>query len=954
MKKSLLFVLCFGVIAASGCSEDSSSSGNDTGCEASCVSCVEGVCQDSQDEPGKSEDDKDDPGTGGGNDDPGAGSGNDDPGTGGGTDDPAKGCDACAKDQSCVDDQCVACVNTVCDGVCCEEDEVCDLYTKACAMADPMTGNAPCDGFYCFEGQVCSEDGVCAQMCNDGRVACAGVCCGEGTACYDLTYCRVVCSDEETMCGKAGNEVCCEAGDVCENDMCLIACPAETGIRCGTNLELCCDAASEVCAFNKCVKPTSRPEGGCKSDNDCDFWSMCDLASGACVGVDEDDDACIYNPPKGEFAPVVKWHQEDNIEATPIVINLTDDNGDGKIDTNDIPEIVVVNVSGMLTAYDGKTGEIKAQSAKDKYNRCDDLAAADIDNDGVTEVLVPTLGTNASQLGLRALTLVKADDGTWSWNEKYFIKATNPIKQSSSSSYGIDLHPTVADLDSDGVPDIVTTSGVINGKNWESFACSLNFKGTVWSYYDLFAVADLDQDGNMEIIGTDIYDNQCQVIVNHALASQSFDQSGNAKNTSYWYSAVADLVPDDNDPNYPGELVPEIVRVRSGYVSVWKVYKNTAEDGSVTWSQRLVWEQAQTSSSGGGNPVIADFDGDKQPDIGVAGRTHYSVFNGQTGEIVWASKTQDATSEKTGSSVFDFEGDGVAEVVYRDEVYLRIYAGPGAGYDESGKKIDKDGDGYMDADVLWSVQKTSGTIVEYPIIADVDNDGRTEIVIVSNKKDWTPSGLPLGLTVYSDSNDNWVRTRRIWNQHSYHVTNINEDGTVPIHEEANWLNPHLNNYRANVQPTVNLAPDFVPDKGTYSHELCVPTDAINSPIILNAPIFNRGSRGTSADIAASFYIKDYELEDGTKTDLYLGTKVVSEPVVVGGSVMASFEWDRSGSYMKDDVAVTIKPIDPTGLSFMYKVDEANGDASYIKFNECREQNNDSEIFVVENCPTIIL
>jgi hypothetical protein len=32
------------------------------------------------------------------------------------------------------------------------------------------------------------------------------------------------------------------------------------------------------------------------------------------------------------------------------------------------------------------------------------------------------------------------------------------------------------------------------------------------------------------------------------------------------------------------------------------------------------------------------------------------------------------------------------------------------------------------------------------------------------------------------------------------VTNINEDGTVPLLPERNWMNPRLNNYRQNTQP----------------------------------------------------------------------------------------------------------------------------------------------------------
>ena len=36
-----------------------------------------------------------------------------------------------------------------------------------------------------------------------------------------------------------------------------------------------------------------------------------------------------------------------------------------------------------------------------------------------------------------------------------------------------------------------------------------------------------------------------------------------------------------------------------------------------------------------------------------------------------------------------------------------------------------------------------------------------------------------GVIVFEDVANKWTRTRRIWNQHSYHVTNVNEDATIP-------------------------------------------------------------------------------------------------------------------------------------------------------------------------------
>ena len=89
--------------------------------------------------------------------------------------------------------------------------------------------------------------------------------------------------------------------------------------------------------------------------------------------------------------------------------------------------------------------------------------------------------------------------------------------------------------------------------------------------------------------------------------------------------------------------------------------------------------------------------------------------------------------------------------------------------------------------------------MEMPIVVDVDNDGKSEVVVPEPNTDRSFGGIE----IWEDVDNNWVRTRRIWNQHAYHVTNITEDGQVPRNEEPNWLNSRLNNFRQNVQPGVS-------------------------------------------------------------------------------------------------------------------------------------------------------
>jgi hypothetical protein len=54
------------------------------------------------------------------------------------------------------------------------------------------------------------------------------------------------------------------------------------------------------------------------------------------------------------------------------------------------------------------------------------------------------------------------------------------------------------------------------------------------------------------------------------------------------------------------------------------------------------------------------------------------------------------------------------------------------------------------------------------VIADTNRDGHADIIIGENSYN---GGMP-GLEVWSGMQNDWVRTRRVWNQHAYHITNV--------------------------------------------------------------------------------------------------------------------------------------------------------------------------------------
>jgi hypothetical protein len=458
------------------------------------------------------------------------------------------------------------------------------------------------------------------------------------------------------------------------------------------------------------------------------------------------DANCKTEPQIGTFTPVLEWNKQAWVDApaynqvmmTPIVATITDDDADGVYGSDgDMPAVLVIaytgvayQATGVLRAISGDGSKELLAVANQNIAACSGIAVGDLDGDDKPEIVVVQAGGSVAALG---------HDGTLKW-----ASAAYP----GDIAFSFMAAPAIADLDADGKPEVIIGRVILNNDG------SLRGKGMYGTgaptYGSTSFAADLEGDGVQEVIvGNAVY---------HADGSHLWsipDADG--------YPAVADFDKDGG---------PEIVVVTAGGVRL-----QTA-GGGVLWS---VVNPAEV----GGPPTIADYDGDGLPEVGVAGKAGYVVFDGD-GAVLWQQATQDASSAVTGSAVYDFEGDGIADVVYADEVNLYVYSGT-----DGAVKLLYDG-------------HNSGTLIEYPIVVDVDNDGQVEIVVAHNNLLQTNYGV----SVIGDKDKSWRPGRKIWNQHAYNITNIGEYGEVPMKPEANWAK--YNNFRSGDLSEADglLAPDL--------------------------------------------------------------------------------------------------------------------------------------------------
>jgi hypothetical protein len=608
----------------------------------------------------------------------------------------------------------------------------------------------------------------------------------------------------------------------------------------------------------------------------------CEPTIGRCLPRSGIDTTCEYRPPPGVFEPAFEWTwtgstvlpSHNQVMMQPIVVQLTDDNGDTRIDQHDVPDILFHTYAGSNYSTDGVMRAVSGDGSGEIFTVSDpayrtvggsSIAAGDFDGDGLAEIV-----TCSQSNGVIAFE----HDGTFTWHA-----AGGPLCRWTA--------PALADLEGDGTVEVIVGRAVLEGLDgrvrWSDPIDAVPHPEAHFS-----TAADLDGDGVLEVAaGTKAYRADGSVMWDLGLPSG--------------YPAIADLDLD---------TLPDVVMVQSlGGGADWTSRGHwlralRGADGSTLWGPVDLNQGRPTPSGpgGGGPPTVSDFDGDTRPEVAAAGGYGYVVFNGEDGSPLWFTETVDLSSRVTGSSVFDFEGDGAAEVVYGDEHNLRIYDG-------------------RDGTELFRVCNVSGTLWEYPVIVDVDNDDHAEIVVARNNyTGWRcddGTAAPTGIAVIGDASNNWVRTRRVWNQHTYHVTNVGEDGSIPSSERPNWAVPGLNNFRQNVQPEgLFAAPDLVVARVVIDESPC------SDHLAVAAWIENRGGGGAPAGIPIAFYEGDPEA-GGT----LVGVVPTAVPILPGASIRVPIDWPVGDARVGESIPIFVR------------IDDDGTGAPIGWLHECRTGNN---------------
>ena len=581
----------------------------------------------------------------------------------------------------------------------------------------------------------------------------------------------------------------------------------------------------EVCAVGQCVQG----EGPCASDGDCDGDTFCCEDQNDCLPNGESPGACIPwgLDPKGDadptcegdvviglFTPALQceWAGPDandpfpnhkNVLTTPLVADLPI--------SGDATEMIIVTYNytdggiesgygsnpayfGVIRILDGRTCTLR-ETIHDPNNKiiaASTPAIADLDDDGTLEIV-----THRANTGVVA----------FKWDANALKYGTYWVALNTGFNNVIRWDgPSIHDLDDDNFPEVISGSAVFDGETGVRLNPGQILPGAspMVANGAINALGDLDGDGAIEILAGAVY--RWNIAMN--TWQMAYTGAPNHRHYAYADFGTPGNMPADFNPNaFDG--IAEIVTVGGNLVRLWTLQGQLLLTGAI---------------SSGGPATIGDFDGDGRPEIASAGGTAYVVYDldcknagpGCVGNYVrWTRPSQDGSSATTASTIFDFEGDGKDEAVYGDECFLRVYAG-------------------ATGEVLYSSYRTSCTWYENPVVADMDNDLNTEIIVGSNtncnvacpqidpihrgvpcetgadcgsgvcnagycrctkpeecdpghvcaappamtpgngntcRAEHPPGAKKSGVRVLRDKLDRWASSRGIWNQHAYNITN---------------------------------------------------------------------------------------------------------------------------------------------------------------------------------------
>jgi gliding motility-associated-like protein len=599
-------------------------------------------------------------------------------------------------------------------------------------------------------------------------------------------------------------------------------------------------------------------------DSDCVSSPLCGLPDASCE--------IVPDPVNAEFAIKLECaYLKGGFTVNGVNRNFTpygydtpkagDVDGDGKVEILAVGDGYGGTGDEGIYIFDPSICEPKYYIPHDISGNHGGVSFANVDADAYAEIFLTTGNDGCTA---NANSLIRYDyDGT-NWNETWVIPNIYQKR-----GFPADF----VDFDEDGTPEIIvygeTTAAnrtarimrASDGVTLVNLATNTTFFNRLY-WKDVYAYADVipagfDPDGAGPLTPL-LYAAGPEVIVGNRIftvdiASGNFEEvytsdpltsTGAASDHYPWcYNFGDNTNPAGQQDGDAGQKISladvnkdgnlDIIVVGQGRLSVWDPLTN----------QRL-YPTYTLAGSKGGTVCVGDVDNDPndRPEFGIISNQRIEIIKTNAANTalqqIWVQNTTDASGE-TATNFFDFEGDGTVELVYRDQDTLKVYVGIGNG---SGQPK-----------ILFQDPNHcgSGTGGEHPIVADIDNDNRAEIIASCTE----------GIRVYRDNRTPWISARKVFNQRAYNYVNVNDNNSIPRVQQQNHKVPYLNNYLTQLYQIDKSgdqyfpSPDFTVEIEDVSTDVDIASSCPDK-VIIRLKICNRGDALANYTIPLSFYQND--------------------------------------------------------------------------------------------------
>ncbi|MCB0659342.1 MAG: gliding motility-associated C-terminal domain-containing protein, partial [Saprospiraceae bacterium] len=616
----------------------------------------------------------------------------------------------------------------------------------------------------------------------------------------------------------------------------------------------------------------------------------------------------LSGPNGVDFAQKVWEGHEVSITCTPLIINVEND---------DIPELVIYKAtnfyfSNEIFIIDSKTFTIvnKVNSVYFNTASTGSIVIADIDNDCIKEIiLASSADANLNPENLKSRLVCYDLNGNIKWiSDDIYGKNLSTLEQNGDFGGGLIL----ADFNQDGIAEVCIYNEIFNAANGKKL-CDGGPNGTGKSItsgagrtQSVCVAANFDDDPELELAaGFTIYDINI-TNPNGTTGNNMTPHNIDIGRFADGFTSVADLNEDGIlDVVVSGggfyQLFPPINIDLYGYT-----LKNnatellfTTNDDPFSFYGPIMIDKNKSSNSmeffvmrSGKNLFDSLKNYIFKPELNLKSNWHLLLNDNSNGTV---------------PTLFDLDGDGIKEVIHRDEVSLKIFS----------LKTNN-------PTLLYSYPCISGTSAEMAIVADIDGTGEAKICVTCAQNINDRNGK---LTIFGPPpGQHWAPARNIWHQYAYNPLFINDDGTVPkyMHNPATYKNGKYNNFMVQESLIDEDGNYPVAAASLFGDITCIDYDPVMKEYTVTFGVENRAdaSKTAGSNLPVSFYSGDPQ---------------------AGGTLLTTYHTDvdvQAGERIER--TVTIPETAMTSIWMIVNTDKypiVVSDTSYYDIDECDYTDN---------------